>query len=83
MENLFEENLREKVPKITDTYFVSGGKRLDCEKNSESAVELYGKGLQNRNIIMDILANRLGGIHCMTAEVPDFERINQQLNLIV
>lgn len=83
LEKIFEENLRSKVPNITDTYFISGGKRLDSEKNSDSSYALYGIGFKNRNVIMDILANRLGGIHCMTAEVPDFEHINHQMNVIV
>ena len=80
LEQLCEKELKEKVPKITDTYFVSGGKRLIEEKRSNSLFELYGHGLQNRNVIMDILENRQGGIHCMTAEIPDFEKINRSLN---
>ena len=80
LEQLFEKELREKVPRITDTYFVSGGKRLEEEKNSNSIFELYSQGLQNRNVIMDILENREGGIHCMTAEIPDFEKINLSFN---
>jgi len=75
LEKLFEEDLRKKVPDITDTYFVSGGKRTDAEKNSESYSILHRIGLSNDNVIMDILANRQGGIHCMTAEVPHFEKI--------
>ena len=75
LEKLFEKDLRGKVPKISDTYFVSGGKRTEREKNSNSYSALYGRGLKDRNVIMDILANRQGGIHCMTAEVPRFDKI--------
>ena len=77
LEKLFEEDLRKKVPDISDTYFVSGGKRTEAEKNSDSYSALYRIGLKNDNVIMDILANRLGGIHCMTAEVPDFSKIHK------
>ena len=80
LEQLFEEELREKVPNISNTYFVSGGKRPPEEKNSDSLYELYSTGLKDRNVIMDILANRGGGIHCMTTEIPDFEKIESVYN---
>ena len=73
LEQLFDRDLKSKVPTITNTHYVSGGKRV--KGNPDSNIELYSRGLAERNGIMDILANRLGGIHCMTAEVPNFERI--------
>ncbi len=83
LEELFKKELTEKVPQITDTYFVSGGRRTFQEMNSDSADNLYSKGLSKGNVIMDILANRLGGIHCMSAEIPDFDKIaERRLNLI-
>ena len=71
LESLFEKDLKRKVPKITDTYFVSGGRRDD-----EAVPGLFClfHGLKKQNVIMDILANRGGGIHCMTAEIPDFDK---------
>ena len=72
LEKLFELDLKEKFPNVTDTYFVSGGKRTVYMRMCESVLS---HGLRLRNVIMDILANRLGGIHCMTAEVPDFDKI--------
>lgn len=72
LEKLFDAELRSKVPKIDTTYYVSGGKRTAFERELEQD---FSRGFQFRNVIMDILANRLGGIHCMTAEVPDFDKI--------
>ncbi len=83
LEKLFEEDLKTKVPDISDTYFVSGGKRQ--QKSEYAYDELYGTGLQNRNTIMDILANRFGGIHCMTAEIPDFDKlkVKETMNVLI
>lgn len=75
LEKLFKEQLKEKIPKIENIYFVSGGKRADKKGFLDSLSFLYEKGLKRRNTIMDILANRLGGIHCMTAEIPDFTKV--------
>lgn len=75
LEELFDKRLKEKAPQIDTTYYVSGGRRTYDEKNSDGAAFLYGNGLIERNVIMDILANRGGGIHCMCAEIPDFSRL--------
>ena len=79
LEHLFDKTLKEKVPNIDSTHYISGGKRTFDEKYSDSHMNLFGRGLQERNVIMDILANRLGGIHCMSAEVPDFTKIENSL----
>jgi len=72
LEKLFEEDLREKVPRVDTIHYITGGKRTAFDRQNES---YYSKGFTFRNGIMDILANRKGGIHCMTAEVPDFDKI--------
>lgn len=72
LEKLFEEDLREKVPRVDTIHYITGGKRTAFDRQNESC---YSKGFTFRNGIMDILANRKGGIHCMTAEVPDFDKI--------
>ena len=66
LEKLFEEDLRGKVTNIGDIYFVSGGKR-------EETQEFFSRGFAKGNVIMDVLANRLGGIHCMCSEIPNFD----------
>ena len=72
LEKLFDESLREKIPRIDTVHYISGGKRTPLDRERE---DVFSRGLNFRNGIMDILANRLGGIHCMTAEVPDFDKI--------
>lgn len=72
LEKLFDEDLKKCSPKISDTYYISGGKRPVDERYCGSLTSLYSSGLDRRNIIMDILANRYGGIHCMSAEIPKF-----------
>lgn len=73
LEHLFEEDLRRNVPTIEHVYFVSGSEQ---EKKPRNYLAGFGidlsNGFPNDNAIMDILANRYGGIHCMTAEIPDF-----------
>jgi hypothetical protein len=39
----------------------------DIKTGSTSAI--------NRNQMMSTLANYNGGIHCMTSEIPDFDKI--------
>lgn len=75
LEKIFEQDLRERVKNVTEVHFVSGGIRTNKEKNAPSPYPEYDNRLKDRNVIMDILANDLGGIHCMTAEIPDFEKI--------
>ena len=71
LESLFDKLLREKIPEISDVYYISGGERTDAEKNSEAFANLMSMGFNNRNVIMDTLATYQGGIHCMTAEIPE------------
>lgn len=79
LEELFEKDLREKVAGIENVYFVSGGKKT---------VETFGKDdwirthnfpayrfNEYHNVIMDWLGEHHGGIHCMTAEIPDFDKL--------
>lgn len=66
LETLFEKDLRGHIENIADIYFVSGGKR-------EEAQEFFSRGFAKGNVIMDVLANRLGGIHCMCSEIPNFD----------
>ena len=75
LEELFARDLREKVDNINDIDFISGGKAgiesmqdiKDIKTGSTSAI--------NRNQMMSTLANYNGGIHCMTSEIPDFDKI--------
>ena len=76
LEKLFEKDLKKKVPQIRNTYFVSGG-LYEKEPSVPGLFDLIyrDRGLKKKTVIMDILASRGGGIHCMTAEIPDFDRI--------
>ena len=71
LEQLFDRDLRRSVPQVSDTYYISGGAR-NFDEMKKGALSLYERGVFNRNVIMDILANRYGGIHCMAAEIPKF-----------
>lgn len=73
LEELFRKDLMKKVPEITDTYFVSGGRKEVKEAVPGLFDIIYQKGLKQKNVIMDILSSRGGGIHCMTAEIPNFD----------
>jgi len=76
LEKLFEEDLVKKVPEITDTYFVSGGEHDTTEAVPGIFEILYAdRGIKKKNEIMNILTSRHGGIHCMTAEIPNFDMI--------
>ena len=80
LENLFEEDLRSKVSGISDVYFVSGGPfNLNLKPKFFDIVIEFG--LKTRNVIMDILANRSGGIHCMCAEIPDFAKLEKTFKI--
>ena len=58
LDYIFERELRQKVPNIKDVYFVSGKRSINNPK---------------MNTMMSYLANKNGGIHCMTLEEPNFE----------
>ncbi|MBQ3642348.1 hypothetical protein II906_10570 [bacterium] len=58
LDEVFERDLRAKVPNIRDVYFISG--KTD-NKSSGS------------NPIMNFLSKVHGGIHCLTLEEPDFQ----------
>lgn len=70
-EKMFEESLRDKVSNIGNVYFVSGGPRTIDEMESESYSNLISPGFYKDNVIMDCLAVLQGGIHCLTAEIPE------------
>lgn len=76
LETLFEQDLRKKVPNIENIHFISGGKLIN-EKIPQQDNDIFHINLpdhssfKERNVIMDILANRFGGIHCMSAEIPN------------
>ncbi len=59
---IFEEELKQKVPEISKTYFVKG-------KEKESA----SLSAQYYNYMMRTLKHQGGGIHCMSLEEPNFE----------
>ena len=59
LDEVFERELRAKVPNLRDVYFISGG---------------ADKEYSNLNAIMEILSKHSGGIHCLTLEEPNFER---------
>ena len=76
LEQLFDNELRKRVEDIETTYYVSGG--INNEKQNED-VGIFSKilsihSMPKENGIMNILANRHGGIHCMTAEIPKFDK---------
>ena len=71
LEKRFEESLKERVSNIDNLYFVSGGPRTREEKDSDSYSNLMSPGFYCDNVIMDMLAVNLGGIHCLTAEIPE------------
>lgn len=71
LETLFDSDLKEKVPQISDTYYISGGARQTIG-NRDEYINMHLHGLIPGNNIMSILAERGGGIHCMCAEVPKF-----------
>ena len=76
LEKLFEDDLRNKISRVSDVYFVSGGRRNPSEESGKFHIFLE-HGLENRNNIMDILANKMGGVHCMCAEIPDFDKLKK------
>ena len=77
LQELFEKDLREKAPEIENIYFVSGGKTTQPTFEFDRARHLQTTRFNeyHHNVIMDFLGERLGGVHCMTAEIPDFDRI--------
>lgn len=82
LEKLFEKELREKVSDIGNVYFVSGGKSVPVTKSDNENPFLFCMPIFERkdaNVMMKILANRLGGIHCMSAEIPDPENFEKNV----
>ena len=77
LEKLFEEDLRVKMPDIGNIHFVSGKEKDNPTKRiiADTEFSFPSLGFKEDNAIMNILANNHGGIHCMTAEIPDFIRI--------
>ena len=77
LEQLFEEDMRLKVPNLEKIYFVSGGAKEEQKTVNYDGlgINLPPFGFAKENAIMGILADRHGGIHCMTAEIPDFEKL--------
>ena len=74
LEKIFEKDLREKIPEIDRVHFVSGGQKPKAPEPKNRfdgwCIKLFSSGFKEDNAIMDILTNRHGGIHCMTAEIP-------------
>ena len=58
LQDEFEKDLRQKIPNLDEVYFINGSEEYKVEDS---------------NYMMDNLAYRGGGIHCMTMEEPDFE----------
>lgn len=67
LEKLFEEDLRSKVDNIENVYFVSGGNARENGFPDADKPDI--------NSMMYWLGGNRGGIHCMTAEIPDFDKI--------
>lgn len=86
LEKLFEEDLRAAAPNIGNIYFISGGKKIEDNDViiylDGNALKVPHNGFKEGNTIMNILATRLGGLHCMTAEIPDFDKLPRKMNLI-
>lgn len=58
--NIFRGDLTDRFPQFKNIYFISGKEDLNS---------------RYKNDMMTNLGTRSGGIHCMTAEVPDFDKI--------
>ena len=73
LEQLFDTELKKSVPEISDTYYICGGSRTPEEiLMGARTFFLFDFGLDPQNVVMEILANRHGGVHCMCAEIPKF-----------
>ena len=71
LEKRFEDTLKERVTNLDNLYFISGGPRTRDEIDSDSYSNLMSPGFSKDNVIMDLLAVNEGGIHCLTAEIPE------------
>ena len=60
LQKVFEDEIREKVPTITNFYFLEG-----THANPRLVENSY---------MIDSIKHHNGGIHCMTMEEPDFEK---------
>ena len=74
LEKLFHDDLTNKFANIDNIYFVSGGKHKSVPSNDFFSF-LNNRGFKHCNEMMNMLANRLGGIHCMTSEIPKFKNL--------
>ena len=72
LEKLFREDLIKKFPNINKIHFVSGGKHKNVKNNELFNFLSEIRGFKPCNGIMNILSDRLGGIHCMCSEIPKF-----------
>lgn len=75
LEELFARDLREKVDNINDMDFISVGKAGIESMQDIKNINTGTTSAVNRNQMMSTLANYNGGIHCMTSEIPDFDKI--------
>ncbi len=62
LQKVFEDEIRAKVPAITDFYFVQGIRRSPYRTQIE------------KTHMLDSLKFYHGGIHCMSLEEPDFDK---------
>ena len=67
LEEIFENDLRASVDNIENVYFVSGGNARENGFPYSARPDV--------NAMMYWLGENRGGIHCMTAEIPDFDVI--------
>ena len=78
LEQLFEQDLRDKTANIENVYFISGGKyEISGEKKHNKQTCNYPPTgfINSHNAMMYCLGAKQGGIHCLTAEIPNFDII--------
>lgn len=66
----FENELREKIPKIADIYFIKGNENCILNRLME---DTYSTDLDKSNYMMNTLRYYEGGLHCLTLEEPNFK----------
>ena len=54
-------------------YITNSTKHSTPDLEYLEAQEFFSRGFAKGNVIMDVLAKRLGGIHCMCSEIPNFD----------
>ncbi len=62
LQKVFEDEIREKAPQITDFYYVQGIRKSPYRPPT------------GKNHMIDSLKYYHGGIHCMSLEEPDFDK---------